>query len=771
MNDFNEWADFWRNRIGVNIIPADSRNKRPIVLWKEFQDKPIPGRLHNQWKNQSLFDNGIAIILGKVWHRNDRQDYYLNCIDVDNLRAIQEFFARNGKATTIEEFSKKTIIEQHRDNPNRLHLYVYTVGKPLRDKSSDVGRLSGNVDPDTIPAFEVKASSNLLSFCCPGIHKDGHKVEIIGIREPAVLEGGTIDDMQDHIDAICIKYDLIRGNNNSNNQIPISELFKDDTIIYEGHNRHAALLRVMESLLRRNAGLLSPDQIERLSKEWNVKHCQPPLDDGEFGKQWKCALDFIAKRSYNNSTSSPKQQEDEEDYIDGLIEEYHFKTIRDNGDIWYYDSKNGIFIPNAESIIKERLEADFRYSDNPITSYQKNECIIHIQHRTYINRDDLNHDIAWIACNNCMINLITGEIQPFDPKFLSTTRIPVNYDHGYPTGMYADFFRYVESHGNSGKIVKFLYDIMEPPDVDLFLDFLAYCLWREYKYNYWLMLHGAGFNGKSILLQLIERFLGKDNVSGETLDRLLRRDFSIANIYQKMVNLDADVSADLAFKNTGIIKKLTGNDLYTGEFKYKTPFKFRNYAKLIFSCNKLPENEDSTDAFFRRILIISFTQQFFGEKDDPHIIDKICTTEEFTDLLYELLPRLRRILQDGFRMVTNESLAESYDKYSRGADPVKYFFEKALELDPQNKIPKLELLEHYQNFCREEGLATESDQSLSRKLSQYYNLQQGRTKVKGQQFYYWKGVKKVDFKRREKEALEMLNDFENVEQALNLQKN
>ena len=49
----------------------------------------------------------------------------------------------------------------------------------------------------------------------------------------------------------------------------------------------------------------------------------------------------------------------------------------------------------------------------------------------------------------------------------------MNYDYGYSTGIYADFFRYVESHGNSGKIVKFLYDIMEPPDVDLFLDFLA----------------------------------------------------------------------------------------------------------------------------------------------------------------------------------------------------------------------------------------------------------------------------------------------------------
>ena len=284
------------------------------------------------------------------------------------------------------------------------------------------------------------------------------------------------------------------------------------------------------------------------------------------------------------------------------------------------------------------------------------------------------------------------------------------------------------------------------------------------------MLHGAGFNGKSILLQLIERFLGKDNVSGETLDRLLHRDFAIANIYQKMVNVDADVSADLVFDNTGIIKKLTGNDLHTGEFKFKAPFKFRNYAKLIFSCNKLPENKDHTDAFFRRIFIISFTQQFFGEKDDPHIIDKICTEEEFTDLLHDLLPRLQRILEHGFRMVTNESLAESYDKYTRGSDPVRYFFEKALEIDPQNNIPKLEMLEYYQNFCREEGLATESDQSFSRKLSQYYNLQQGRTRIKGEQFYYWKGIKKVDWKRREKEALEMLNDFENVEQALQQQK-
>jgi P4 family phage/plasmid primase-like protien len=242
-----------------------------------------------------------------------------------------------------------------------------------------------------------------------------------------------------------------------------------------------------------------------------------------------------------------------------------------------------------------------------------------------------------------MLNLMkTGnETSPFSPDFMNTTHIPVNYvkynsDHIHSlndfrrpngTGFVADFFRLVECPCPA--ITKFLYEIITPEDVDLVLDFMAYCLWRTYKFNFWMLFNGTGLNGKSILLTLIERFFGKDNVSGETLDRLLHERFAVANLFQKMVNVDADVSADVIFNNTGIIKKLTGNDLHAGEFKYKKPFAFRNYAKLIFSCNKIPDTEDYTDAFFRRILIINFTQQFFGKKEDPDLIDKLCTETSF----------------------------------------------------------------------------------------------------------------------------------------------
>ena len=141
------------------------------------------------------------------------------------------------------------------------------------------------------------------------------------------------------------------------------------------------------------------------------------------------------------------------------------------------------------------------------------------------------------------------------------------------------------------------------------------------------------------------------------------------------------------------LKKLTGNDLHIGEYKYKKPFKFRNYPKLIFSCNKIPETEDDTDAFYQRILQINFTQQFFGDKADPNLIDKLTTPEELSMLLHELLSRLPRILEHGFRKITDETMEKTYNKFTMSSNPVKYFYEKALAPEAGTRVPKLEMYE------------------------------------------------------------------------------
>jgi P4 family phage/plasmid primase-like protien len=357
---------------------------------------------------------------------------------------------------------------------------------------------------------------------------------------------------------------------------------------------------------------------------------------------------------------------------------------------------------------------------------------------------------------------------------LNTTYIPVKYFDGYATGVVADFFRLVErrfisDYRNSQcpKIMEFFHEVVEPDDVELLLDFIAYCLWRDYKYANWLLFVGYGQNGKSVLLNLIERFLGKDNTSSESLERLLGERFAPANLYQKLANIDADVSGDILIKNTGKIKKLTGNDAYPGEFKYKTPFKFRNYAKLLFSCNEIPQTNDTTDAFFRRLIIINFTQQFLAERDDPHILDKLSTEAEFSVLLHEVLGRLPRIIAHGIRPTTNEAMQETYEKYVRASNPIQYFVEKALTIiDARDStVSKDEMYESYLLFCRAKKIASESEQSFSRKLTNI-GFQYKRFRKDGKKVYCWVDVKITDWKRiedTEQQTLTELTEEQRIE--------
>jgi hypothetical protein len=55
----------------------------------------------------------------------------------------------------------------------------------------------------------------------------------------------------------------------------------------------------MESLLLRNQRILSHEKIKKLSEEWNLNHCIPPLDAQEVDKQWKCALNFVEQDNKN----------------------------------------------------------------------------------------------------------------------------------------------------------------------------------------------------------------------------------------------------------------------------------------------------------------------------------------------------------------------------------------------------------------------------------------------------------------------------------------
>jgi hypothetical protein len=125
LDDYNAWADFWRYNIGVNVILADTLNKTTSIPWVVWQNKPIPEEVYNEWKATGAYNKGMAVILGKVWHNKDKFGLYLNGIDADNLKAIEELCTRNGESISLNEFAEWTLVEQHSDDINRAHIYVY----------------------------------------------------------------------------------------------------------------------------------------------------------------------------------------------------------------------------------------------------------------------------------------------------------------------------------------------------------------------------------------------------------------------------------------------------------------------------------------------------------------------------------------------------------------------------------------------------------------------------------------------------------------------
>ena len=167
--------------------------------------QPNPRRnLHNQWKSNGDFSKGIAILPGKIFHNNEKLDYFLVCIDADNLKAINEICTRNGNTVPLQTFAEKTLVEQHKDNQNKAHFYFYAT-RPIKGKGSDQNTLGDKISSIH---YEIKSlGSHGLLYCSPSMHKNGYPYDIIG-TEPATLNDRQTNELEIHLDKILTKYGI-----------------------------------------------------------------------------------------------------------------------------------------------------------------------------------------------------------------------------------------------------------------------------------------------------------------------------------------------------------------------------------------------------------------------------------------------------------------------------------------------------------------------------------------------------------------------------------
>ncbi len=62
----NKSADYWFYDIGVNVIPAITREKNTFITWSIARTNQYLQKIHEDRKKNGDYNNGIAIIPGKL---------------------------------------------------------------------------------------------------------------------------------------------------------------------------------------------------------------------------------------------------------------------------------------------------------------------------------------------------------------------------------------------------------------------------------------------------------------------------------------------------------------------------------------------------------------------------------------------------------------------------------------------------------------------------------------------------------------------------------
>lgn len=723
LDNINAWLDYWYYEMGRNPIPATTRYKtaKKGVEWTEWQTRSLPEEQFNQWKLEGAYSGGIAIPAGKSW-RGPYEGKYFTFIDLDNAIAIKEFCSRNGTTIPLSQVAEMYLVEQHLDNQNKCHVYFFSE-IPFRGKSSD--QKQKDFDEEHQPAIEIKGrGTHGVAFCTPSYHKHGHQYQIIGTAEPMILTATAATEMMEHLDNICTKYGLkyLEYDNGDGKALtPMCEMEKEDFVILEGHNRHEALMRYMESRIVVFSHKVPLQEIKELCYIWNQQHCKPPLDDKEFEKQWNYAKKYIDEKAPPNNKGKAKQQQqqsdsdsEEDDDNDGQkneqqssssssslkIEEtsketrireltealertYHFASMEDTGELFYYADSKGKYEP-AEGLVKSELEHRLHPG---VTSDTVTNVIEKLARRHQHKRTEFDPDLYIFNMANRLYDVRTNTLRPHTWEYLSLRQHPIKCDLKIRPKKWGKFMR----------------EVLYPNQIRTAVEAMAYTFLRDNPFELYFILLGFGSNGKSVLMHVLTKLHGEDNVSNTSLARLLDDRFAKKDLEGKNVNIDMEMSK-ATIDDMSVLKELTGSQPTRIRPMYREAYTTRLWAKHFFSTNEMPQMNDYTDAHYRREVIISFPNQFVdGVNANPNLKHELTTDEELSGIFNALMIPLRRIaLEHKPPYMDAKTIEERKLKHQLSTDPVRAFLDTAVEptdYESDPDITKEDLYEGYKHFC------------------------------------------------------------------------
>lgn len=355
-----------------------------------------------------------------------------------------------------------------------------------------------------------------------------------------------------------------------------------------------------------------------------------------------------------------------------------------------FNYRDGVYVPLTDQEVynmffvglEEDLLLNFRTKRN---ISDKIACL-----HSIIPRLVISDDKGYIAnVKNGLLNILTGELSSHTPAFVSLIQYPVNFD---PKATAPIWERCISEWMSGAE---------QENKIRLLKQFCGYLLSSSMLHDKALFMVGDGGNGKSTFIDTIAMVIGNTATSHIDLESLYG-DFGMHGLIGKRLNIIEEVSGNYYQANK--LKKLVSGEKVTIDIKYKPQFTFRPQAKFVFSVNLLPRVDDTSTATERRILAVTFLNNYRDNPNEQLRSDVGLLARELPGILNWMIEGAIDLAEQRSFVITEEQIA-MLDEYREENSSVEGFLSQCIvtNRDDESRIDTTTLYAEYKRWSATDG--------------------------------------------------------------------
>jgi len=234
-----------------------------------------------------------------------------------------------------------------------------------------------------------------------------------------------------------------------------------------------------------------------------------------------------------------------------------------------------------------------------------------------------------------------------------------------------------------------------------FMEFFGYAIQPRRDIACYFMLRGQGSNGKTKLMQTMEKLINKRAMHNDRLANIEADKFAIGALAGKLVLLDDDVDTDTLLPD-GFLKKVSERKIMTGQLKFKDSFEFVATCLPVLLANNFPRCSDLSWGQRRRAKIIPFERIFTDEDKDDRLFPSIWA-DEMPGVLNRAIEGLIRLrLRSDFDQPAD--CKNAMHEWLAHANPLSAFIDERCQDNRDTHVPTRAFYRYFQEWAEEAGI-------------------------------------------------------------------